>query len=174
MAVSEAGYERIAKLPPVFADDLAASLAFSPEERTIADGARVVVHPPRTFSDLMRIRVRAVMGATQVEQAEGAPPSTARTRPSDLLAIARHRPSMAPRVALFLLVAALVRTKARRMGRREDSASWLRDESSRRVAPPAGTTSVARGRDEAAKPATRVRLAGIDIDRLSEAESSST
>jgi len=72
VAVSEAGYERIAKLPPVFADDLAASLAFSPGERIIADDACVVVHPPRTFGDLLRIRVRAAMGAAQVEQTEGA------------------------------------------------------------------------------------------------------
>ena len=170
VAVSEAGYERIAKLPQVFADDLVASLAFSPEERAIADDARVVVHPPRTFSDLMRIRVRAVMGATQVEQTEGAPPSTARTRLSDLLAIVREMPYMAPRVALFLLVAALVRRRARRMDRQGHDAPWLRDESSRRAVPEAGTMSEAPSRDRAAEPTERVRLAGIDLDRLSEAE----
>jgi len=170
VAVSEAGYERIAKLPPVFADDLAASLAFSPKERIIADDARVVVHPPRTFSDLMRIRVRAAMGVTQVEQTEGAPPSTARTRPSDLLAIVRERPFMAPRVALFLLVAALVRGRASHANRRGDGATWLRDESSRRAATQVGTTPAAADRDGAAEPTTRMRLAGIDFDRLSEAE----
>jgi exopolysaccharide biosynthesis WecB/TagA/CpsF family protein len=170
VAVSEAGYERVAQLPPVFADDLAASLAFSPAERAIADDARVVVHPPRTFSDLMRIRVRAVMGATQVEQTEGAPPSTARTRPSDLLAIVRERPVMAPRVAFFLLVATLVRRQARRMGRSGDGMTWLRDESSRRTVPAAGTMSVAPSQDGDAELIEHVRLAGIDLDRLSEAE----
>jgi exopolysaccharide biosynthesis WecB/TagA/CpsF family protein len=170
VAVSEAGYERIAKLPQVFADDLAASLAFSAEERTIADDACVVVHPPRTFGDLMRIRVRAVMGATQVERTEGAPESTARTRPADLLAIVRERPVMAPRVALFLLVALLVRRRARRMDRREDGATWLRDESSRRTASQPGAVQLAHSRDSAAEPTACVRLAGIDLNRLSEAE----
>jgi exopolysaccharide biosynthesis WecB/TagA/CpsF family protein len=170
VAVSEAGYERIAKLPPVFADDLAASLAFSPGERIIADDACVVVHPPRTFGDLLRIRVRAAMGAAQVEQTEGAPPSTARTRPSDLLAIVTEEPLMAPRVALFLLVAALVRRRARSEYRAADGTTWLRDESSRRAAPQMGEMSATAARNGTAGPTTRVRLAGIDLDRLSEAE----
>ena len=170
VAVSEAGYERIAKLPQVFADDLAASLAFSPAERTIADAARVVVHPPRTFGDLIRIRVRAAIGTTQVERTEGAPSSTARTRPSDLLTIARERPTMALPAVWFLLVALLVRTRARHMERREEGARWLRDESSRRAAPEAGTSPVTPGGAPAAKTRARVRLAGIDLDRLSESE----
>jgi exopolysaccharide biosynthesis WecB/TagA/CpsF family protein len=170
VAVSEAGYQRIAKLPPLFADDLAASLAFSPEERTIADDARVIVHPPRTFRDLMRIRVRAAMGVTQVERTDGAPPSTARTRPADLLAIVLKNPFMAPRVTLFVLVAALARRTADRVDHRGDDATWLRDESSRRAAPQICTASPAADHDRAVAPAARVRLAGIELDRLSEAE----
>ena len=135
VAISEVGYERIAKLPSVFADDLAASLAFSPEERTVADDACVVVHPPKTFADLLRIRVRAATGVAQIEQTDGTPPSTARTRPSDLLNIVAEEPLMAPRVALFLLVAVLVRRRARREYRAGDGGAWLRDESSRRAVP---------------------------------------
>lgn len=132
LAVSEPGYERIAGLPAVIADDLIASLAFSPAERTIAEDARVVVHPPRTFRDLVRIRVRAAAGTAQVEHARGAPPSTARTRPSDLLAMVREEPFLAPRVALFVLVAVVVRAKAGRQSR-SGGTPWLRDESSRRA-----------------------------------------
>ena len=168
VAVSEAGYERIAKLPPLLADDLAAWLAFSPAERTIADEACVDVHPPKTFGDLMRMRVRAAMGVAHVEQTEGAPRSTARTRPSDLLAIVAEEPLMAPRVAMFLLVAALVRRRARRKYRTGDSTTWLRDESSRRAASQMGTASAA-DRDKLGS-ATRVHLAGVNLDRLSEAE----
>ena len=169
VAVSEAGYERIAGLPPVFADDLAASLAFTPTERTIVDDACVVVHPPRTFTGLMQIRVRAATGVTQIEQTEGAPLSVARTRPSDLLAIVREEPLMAPQVALFLVVAALVRRRARRADRGGDGATWLRDESSR-AAPQLGTAPTVADHDGAAEPTGRVRLAGIDLDRLSEVE----
>jgi N-acetylglucosaminyldiphosphoundecaprenol N-acetyl-beta-D-mannosaminyltransferase len=158
IAVSEAGYERIAKLPQVMADDLIASLAFSSAERTVAGDARVLVHPPRTFSDLIRIRARAAIGTAQIEQTPGAPPSTARTRPSDLLAIAAAKPLMAPRVAVFLLVAMLARRRVARQLPAADEAAWLRDESSRR----------ARPLDGAEAPATPVRISGIDIDGLAE------
>lgn len=131
LAVSEAGYRRVGKLPPVIADDLVASLAFTPAERVIADDARVRVYPPRTFRDLIRIRVRAATGTAQVEETEGAPPSTARTRPRDLAAIVRGRPALAPRVGLFLLVAIVVRVIARREIRAGRGTAWPRDESSR-------------------------------------------
>jgi hypothetical protein len=132
VAVSEAGYERLKELPLVLAEDLAASLAFSPDERIVAIGARVVVHPPLTLPDLLRVRVRAVTGVAEVEQTAGAPPSTARTRPRDLLAIVRSKPRMAPRVALFLGITMLARLQARQAIRHGDYSTWLRDESSRR------------------------------------------
>jgi glycosyltransferase involved in cell wall biosynthesis len=131
VGVSEAGHVRIASLPPVLADDLAASLSFSPGERAIADGARVVVHPPRTAADLMRRRVRAAVSVTQIEHTEGAPGATARTQPTDLLAIARTGPGMTLRVVVFLAVAVVARMRARRAIRRGDYSTWLRDESSR-------------------------------------------
>jgi hypothetical protein len=131
IAVSEAGHERIASLPPVLADDLAASLAFAPAERVIVPGARVVVHVPRTAGDLLRRRVRAAMGTDQVEQAEGGPAASARTRPADLLAMIRGEPRLAPRVAVFLALAVIARRRARREVRRHQYTTWLRDESSR-------------------------------------------
>ena len=103
----------------------------APAERTIATGARVVVRPPLTFSDLMRVRIRAAMGVSQVEQTEGAPESTARTRPPDLFAIVRNKPRMASRVALFVAIAMLARLQARRTIRQGGYSTWLRDESSR-------------------------------------------
>lgn len=77
---------------------------------------------------------------------------------------------MAPRVAWFLVVAALVRGRARRVGNQGDDARWLRDESSRRAAIQEGRVLVASGQVRAAEPIARMRLAGIDLDRLSEAE----
>jgi Glycosyl transferase family 2 len=131
IGLSEAGQARVASLPPLLADDLVASLAFGPGERVIVPEARVVVHTPRTFGDLLRRRVRATMGVNQVEQAAGAPASTARTRPRDLLAMARAEPRLAPRVALFLAVAVIARRRAAREVRRRQYTTWLRDESSR-------------------------------------------
>jgi hypothetical protein len=136
IGLSEAGHARVASLPPLLADDLAASLVFGPDERVIVPGARVVIHPPRTAGDLLRRRVRATMGVSQVEQAkvdqaEGAPDSTARTRPADLLAIIGWDPRMALRVAAFMTMAVLARLAARRAVRHRDYSTWHRDESSR-------------------------------------------
>lgn len=131
VGVSESGYARIANLPPLMADDLAASLSFGPDERTIATDARVIVHPPRTAADLLRRRVRAAVTVTQIEQTAEAPSATARTRPADLLAIARTGPGMAARVLVFMAVAVFARLGARRAVARGDYSTWLRDESSR-------------------------------------------
>ncbi|MEU9143577.1 glycosyltransferase family 2 protein [Streptomyces sp. NPDC048349] len=68
IAVSEAGHARIAALPPLMADDLAASLAFAPHERRVVEAARVVVHPPRTWSDLIRRRIRAATSSAELER----------------------------------------------------------------------------------------------------------
>lgn len=131
VGVSEAGFARIATLPPLLADDLAASLVFSPTERRVVPSARVRVHPPRTFASLLRIRTRAVTNVNQLESTKGAPRSTARTRPADILAIARQDIRLLPRASLFMTVALLARASARRMAGRTDSPEWLRDESSR-------------------------------------------
>jgi hypothetical protein len=131
IGLSEAGHARVAGLPPLLADDLVASLAFTPGERVIVPAARVVVHTPRTARDLLRRRVRATMGVNQVAAAEGAPQASARTRPADLLAMIRARPLMAPQVAVFLAVAVLARRRAAREVRQREYSTWLRDESSR-------------------------------------------
>jgi hypothetical protein len=131
IAVSEAGHQRIARLPSLMGDDLAASLCFEPRERRIVSTAQAVVHPPRTASDLLRRRIRVATGVTQLEQARGAPPSTARTRPAHLAAIIRADPSVAPRVALFLVVGVTARLSSRRYVARGDFATWHQDESSR-------------------------------------------
>ena len=63
---------------------------------------------------MLRVRIRTATGLAQLEQAEHAPESTARTRVSDLAAIVRNEPLMAPRVAVFLFMAAFARLRARR------------------------------------------------------------
>lgn len=131
VGVSAAGYRLIANLPPLLADDLAASLVFSPEERMVVADARVILHPPRTLADLLRIRTRSVMGVEQIEHAKNAPASTARTQLSDLLALVRSEPLLAPRVVLFLLIAVIARRRARMVTAQAGYSAWLRDDSSR-------------------------------------------
>lgn len=131
IAVSERGHERIAHLPPLLADDLAASLSFAPHERRVVSGVCVTTHMPRTLGDLLRRRVRAATGVAQIERTAAAPGASARTRLADLVSILRGQPRMAPKLALFLGVAVVSRLRARRVLARSDYSTWLRDESSR-------------------------------------------
>lgn len=128
IAVSGAGNDRIRALPPVMADDLAASLAFSPDERLIVPGARAVIQTPRTMADLLRRRVRAMTSVSELEQT-----STAgdRTGVRDLVSIVAKEPRLAGAAAVFAAVAVLARRRAARAIRSGDYTTWLRDESSR-------------------------------------------
>ncbi|THA84323.1 glycosyltransferase [Streptomyces sp. A0592] len=138
IAVTEEGHKRIAALPPLMADDLAASLAFGPGERRVVEEARVVVRPPRTWSDLIRRKVRAATSSAEFERFQaareacaGAAPS-ARTGASDLRALLRADPELLPSVLVFAVAALAARRGARRAIREQDFSTWLRDESSRR------------------------------------------
>ncbi|MEU3778058.1 glycosyltransferase family A protein [Streptomyces sp. NPDC032472] len=146
IAVTEPGHARIAALPPLMADDLAASLAFGPGERQVVEAARVVVHPPRTWGDLIRRKVRAATSSAELEryQAAQAPqtsqPSSgegaaaapsARTGTGDLRALLRAQPRLLPGVLVFVAAALAARRGSRRAIRSGDFSTWLRDESSR-------------------------------------------
>jgi hypothetical protein len=133
VGVSELGHERVASLPPVMADDLAASLVFQPAERVVVPEAKAVIQPPRTVADLLRRRVRAAVSVTQIERTAGTPDTSARTSLSDLSAMTHEDLRMAPRVLVFLVVAVLARLRARRALRSGGYSTWLRDESSRQA-----------------------------------------
>ncbi|MFJ9724070.1 glycosyltransferase [Streptomyces sp. NPDC101209] len=131
IAVSKAGHARIAELPPLMADDLAASLAFSAPERRVVDAAGVVIRPPRTWPDLIRRRIRAAVSTAQVEQHRGPQEASARTSKADLTAIVREKPGLLPSVVVFLAAALTARRASRKAVEAQDFGTWLRDESSR-------------------------------------------
>lgn len=155
IAVTEPGHARIAALPPLMADDLAASLAFAPGERRVVETARVVVHPPRTWGDLIRRRVRAATSSAELERFQArqapapaqAPPGrpapaaptapsapsapSARTGTGDLRALLRAQPRLFPGVVVFVVAALAARRGSRKAIRAGDFSTWLRDESSR-------------------------------------------
>ncbi|WP_433380419.1 glycosyltransferase [Actinoplanes sp. CA-142083] len=131
IAVSPEGRKRLRDVPDVMGDDLAASVAFSPDERMVVPGARVVVHAPRTVADLVRRRVRSVTATTQLQRARPGTVDSARTSRADLIGILRRRPAYAPKMAVFLAVTVVCRQRAARAIRSGDFTTWLRDESSR-------------------------------------------
>jgi glycosyl transferase family 2 len=135
IAVNMEGHARLHRLPEVMADDLAMSLAFTAAERAVAPGSRVVIHPPRTWRDLVRRRVRAAAGVGQLEAAVlGQAGGSARTSMGDLLGIVRREPRLLPCLVVFLAVTVRARLRARRTG----TSTWLRDESSRGGSPAEG------------------------------------
>lgn len=131
IAVSKEGHARIAALPPLMADDLAASLAFTAEERRVVDGARVVVHPPRTWRDLIKRRIRAMVSTAQVEEHRGPEEASARTSTADLKAMLRGEPRLITSVVVFAAAAVVSRRRAQKAIRARDFDTWLRDDSSR-------------------------------------------
>ena len=132
IAVSNAGHQRLERLPEVLSDDLAMAMAFEAPERVVVEAARSVIRPPRTYADLLRRRVRAMAGNRQfAELATGksiAGRQPPRTGFGDLGRIARSSPRFVPKVALFAVTAVLSRLRARSPQMRT---AWLRDESSR-------------------------------------------
>lgn len=130
VAVSEVGNSRVRDLPAMMGDDLIASEAFAPDERHVVGDAYVVVHPPRTYRDLQRRRVRAATGNAQADQA-GLRRSPSITTPKTLLTLAAEQPRLIPRIPVFVASAATSRWAARRSVRSGDFDTWLRDESSR-------------------------------------------
>jgi len=131
IAVSEKGHARIAALPPLMADDLAASLAFTTEERRVVDAARVVVHPPRTWRDLIKRRIRAMVSTAQVEQHRDPAEASARTSVADLKGLLRREPKLLAAVVVFVGAAVVSRRRAQKAIRDRDFDTWLRDDSSR-------------------------------------------
>lgn len=129
-ALSAAGQARVSALPPLLSDDLAASEAFTDDERRVVDTAVVEVRTPGTLADLLRRRTRVATGVYQAGSSGALRPDSV-TTPRTLLALVRQRPRLAPRVPVFVLVALVARLSSRRAVRAGDFTTWLRDESSR-------------------------------------------
>ena len=136
IGVSADGYARLKDLPELMGDDLAASLLFAGHERAVVREVRAVVHPPRTYRDLLRRRTRVV---TVTEQAGGRPElaaagAAARTGGRDLISLMMRSPQLAPKVAWFALTTVRARRAAAHAVASHDYTTWLRDESSRAAA----------------------------------------
>ncbi|TDD98947.1 glycosyltransferase [Jiangella asiatica] len=129
IALSEDGHARLGDWGDVMSDDLAVAMSFGPDQRVIAQDAIVEIRPPRTYADLLRRRVRAMTGNSQL--VTGPRPAGVRPPPRtggrELFRLAAADPRLAPKVALFLATAVVARLRARRA----NPDTWLRDESSR-------------------------------------------
>ena len=128
IALSEAGYRRVAQLPHFISDDLAVSESFHSDERTIVADATVTVWPARRWRALLARRIRVTHGNRELAQT-GRVSESASTRPADLYRIVRREPAMVWRIPVFLGTAVVARVLERTM--RPATGTWLRDETSR-------------------------------------------
>ncbi|HEY8790473.1 MAG TPA: glycosyltransferase family 2 protein [Actinopolymorphaceae bacterium] len=129
IALSEAGNMRVRTLTLSMSDDLVIGEAFAPDERTIVTDAVVTVHPPKTLADLLKRRVRVHTGNAEAASTRS---DESRTSWRRLSALVRSDVSLAPKLPIFVGVAALARLRAQRAIRSGDFTTWQRDESSRR------------------------------------------
>jgi glycosyltransferase involved in cell wall biosynthesis len=131
LVVSEVGYQRIADRPAVMADDLYLHSQFTDEERVVVADATSIVHGPRTIGDLLRRRIRAAQGNSELGAASDGRTDSSVTSGRDLVSLLREHPAQAVDVAVFVAITVVARLQAKRLRRRGGAAPWLRDESSR-------------------------------------------
>ncbi len=136
-ALSEAGRRRFDRFPDVVADDGFVRAHFAPGERVRVEDAKVVVTPPSTLADLLRVKARSRLGG--YELARRYPELAARERRAKDYAGAWRAlagdPRRWPQSAFYVAVNTWTRILARRRlaGRTARSYSWDRDASSRRA-----------------------------------------
>lgn len=130
VVLSREGQARVGAMTEMLNDDLSMSEAFAADERMVVSGAVAVVRPPRTVQDLVRRRTRVATGNVQAARLGVRRPAS-RTRWDTLLHLALTRPSLVPRLPVFVGVYLVAGAGARRAVRSGDFQTWQRDESSR-------------------------------------------
>ncbi len=129
IGLSQTGYQRVADRPQLLGDDLFVHSRFGDAERRIVPASTVTVYGPRTLGDLLRRRVRAAQGNSELDARAGTSSTGSSSR--QLLRLARAEPRLWPSLAVFVTVTVLARWRARRQARTGSEPVWLRDESSR-------------------------------------------
>jgi hypothetical protein len=130
VAVAASGQRRLDARPSLLSDDLVASEAFEPRERTIVRDAHVVIRPPKRVGDLVRRRARIATGNVQADQ-HGIRRPESRTTARTLGTLARNEPRLIARLPVFAIVTLVARRRAATALAAHDFVTWQRDESSR-------------------------------------------
>jgi len=135
IAVSREGRSRFAMFPDLVADDLFLDGQFSTGEKCQVGDVISTVATPWTTRDLFRRLVRVRGGNASMRAAAGGRGVTASVAQRDALAflkVALRRPTLIPAAAVYAAITVASGVVARR--RTGGTASWGRDESTRRAA----------------------------------------
>lgn len=128
-AVSARGHRTVAPFPDVVADDQYVRRRFTRERRLQVE-ATFDFHPARTIPALVHRSVRVQAGNRQLDaRVPDLAPEESRRGLGGVTDLARDRPSLAPKLLVFLAVGALAKWRARRVG--DGSIPWNQDGSAR-------------------------------------------
>jgi glycosyltransferase involved in cell wall biosynthesis len=130
-ALSGPGRSRFTGFPDLIADDLYVLRHFTRDERRAVRGVHFVVQAPRRVRDLLAVRTRAYLGATELAAWQGG--RLAGEQGSRARSVARlvRRPADVPDVVAYCVVSLIAAFRAGRRWRRGDTATWDRDSSTR-------------------------------------------
>lgn len=132
IAVDAVGHTRLGDWKSTMSDDLLIAMSFAPSERVVAQGAVAVIYPPKTYRDLVRRRVRAMTGNSQLASHPDAPRLRGSgASPRFLARLLRSRPELLPGIVTFAFTAVVAKVRATIAVSTGDT-TWRRDESSRR------------------------------------------
>jgi hypothetical protein len=133
-AISAAGRARFGPFPEVVADDLFVSRQFADGERIVLADHIFTVQAPRTLRSLIRVRTRVALGNRELAHPHAGSvktePNLSASTGSTVRALATlciRKPGTAPDAAIYVLVTALARWRARR----SSTTTWLTDTSTR-------------------------------------------
>lgn len=131
VGLTKRGRARFSEFPSVIDDDEFVRRLFTIEERVRQTVSSFVVTPPAKVGPLIGIKTRSRLGMMQLDRLYGPAPSASgspgRSATKELLISPRMWPSM----AVFVIIRAMVGTRAWWRFRRGQFGGWARDESSR-------------------------------------------
>lgn len=133
-ALSKAGSEHIGILPPVINDDEYVRRRIPADKVRTLKGCSFRAQMPRTLRDLIAVRTRVHRGNRQLREltrASGSALPPKGQSAQNLLSTALRRPDLLVGVAAYVVINVIAKIRAR-----AKTASWGRDESTRRVKTP--------------------------------------
>jgi len=136
-ALSRAGRARFDQFPDLIADDEFVRALFSDAERGTPADCFFTIRAPRTLRQLIKVKTRSRLGLYQLRKARPDLADSSRSKPRRAGGGAGAwltRPGLWPSAAVYLLVNAVTRMRARRQLRAIGAYQWERDESSRTAA----------------------------------------
>ena len=129
--LSAAGRSRFDQFPDLTGDDAFVRSRFVRSEVAIPSDVSILCDPPRTLTDLVKVRTRIVRGGRELSQAVGACPDVPTNGLSDIRALMFRSPQCFAKGLCFLLVTLVVSARVRWQALRGAAIGWERDNSSR-------------------------------------------